>query len=122
MCTFTTIAFAAATVFSTAAFAAPANVPSADSSVQIKGTAVRGVQMSENDFAGLAGEYQLANGKKLTVSNNNTRYFAQVDGQREVEIVATSSKSFMSTNTDMELKFGVHSNGIASNVVVGSRN
>ena len=122
MRTFTTIAFAAATVFSTTAFAAPANVPSADSSVQIKGTAVRSVQMSENDFAGFAGEYQLANGKKLTVSNNNARYFAQVDGQREVEIVATGSKSFMSTNTDMELKFGVQSNGTASNVVVGSRN
>ncbi len=122
MRTFTALVIAAAATFSTAAFAAPANVPAADSSVQIKGTSARGVQMSENDFAGFAGQYQLTNGKKLTVSANNTRYFAQVDGQREVEIVPTSSKSFMSTNTDMELKFGVHSNGIASNVVVGSRN
>ena len=122
MRTFTAIVLAAAT-FSSAAFAAPVNVPTAESSVQIKGTALRGVPMTENDFAGFEGQYQLANGKKLTVTNNNTRYFAQIDGQREVEIVPTSNKSFMSTNTDLELKFGVQRNGVADKVVVlGSRN
>ena len=121
MRTFTTIAIAAAAVFSTAAYAAPANVPAADSSVQIRGTASR-VQMNDNDFASFSGQYQLSNGKKLTVSSNNSRYFAQIDGQREQEIVPTSGKSFMSTNTDLELKFDVERNGEASKVVVGARN
>jgi len=122
MRTFKALAIAAATVFSSAAFAAPANVPAADSSVQIRGTSARGVQMNDEQFANFSGQYQLANGKKLTVSSNNTRYFARIDGQRELEIVPTSNKSFMSTNTDIELRFDVQRNGVASDVVVAARN
>lgn len=121
MRTFTTLAIAAAAVFSGAAFAAPANVPSEQSSAQARGAAVRGIQMSGHDFASFSGQYQLADGKTLTVTSSNNRYFAQIEGQRQVEIVPTGSKSFVSTNTEMELKFGVLSNGIVSDVVVGSR-
>ncbi len=122
MRTFKAIAIVAAAAFSSAAFAAPANVPAADSSVQIRGTAARSVQMNDEQFASFSGQYQLANGKTLTVRSNNTRYFAQIDGQRELEIVPTSNKSFMSTNTDIELRFDVQSNGMANEVVVAARN
>ena len=122
MRTFSTLIFAATAVLTNAAFAAPANVPAAQSSVQIKGAAVRGVQMNEAQFSNFTGEYQLSNGKRLTVINSNTRYFAQIDGKREVEIVPTGANSFVSTNSGIALTFGVQSNGVADAVVVAARN
>ena len=114
------LAIAAATI-SSAAVAAPANVPQSTASVQIKGSVSR-VHMNDDQFAGFKGQYQLSNGKVLTVSSNNTRYFAQIDGQRAVEIVPTSDKSFMSANSGIALTFAVHPDGFASDVIVASRN
>lgn len=121
MRTLTAIAIAAAATFSGAAMAAPDNVQPADSSVQIRGTATR-VQMNEDAFASFSGEYQLANGRKLTVSGYNARYFAKLDGEREQEIVPTGKQSFIGTATDLELRFGdIKRNGEANGVVVAAR-
>lgn len=119
MRTFAALALATAAVFSTAAQAAPANVPPADSTVQIRGEAPR-VEISESTFEhNFSGQYRLANGKKLTVSAKNDGYYAHIQGQREVKIVPTSSKSFASTNNRVELIFEAQP---GSDVVVGVRN
>ena len=89
------------------------------SSVRIKGIpASRQLLLSAEQFADFGGAYMLSNGKRLTVSGDNFHYFAQIEGQRPVEIVPTAHKQFLATNGDMQLDFDEFRGDHTADVVV----
>lgn len=117
MRTLIAIALVASASFATLA---QAQTPAAQdpSSVRIQGVSASRTPMTEEQFADFSGKYMLTNGKQLTVSSNNYHYFAQIDGQREVEIVPTAHKQFAATNADMQINFDEIRNGQNTDVVI----
>ncbi len=105
MRTLIALALVASAGFATLAQAQSLPSSQADaSSVRISGVAGR--TLTQEQFADFSGKYMLSNGKQLTVSSNNYHYYAQIDGQREVEIVPTNrNKEFVAAKTDMQINF-----------------
>ena len=110
----------------------PQTAQSDASSVRIQGTPNR--NLTDEQFEDVSGRYRLTNGKRLTVSTENFRYYIQIDGQRPVEIVPTfRDKEYVAKTSDMQINFdelrgretvdivirtGMRSNNVA---VLGSR-
>lgn len=117
MRTLIAIALVASASFATLA---QAQTPAAQdpSSVRIQGVASGRTLMTDEQFADFSGKYMLTNGKQLTVSSNNYHYFAQIDGQREVEIVPNAHKQFVATNADMQINFDEMRGGQNTDVVI----
>ena len=87
------------------------------SSVRISGAAGR--VLAEEQFADFSGEYMLSNGKRLTVSSNNFHYYAQIDGERVIELVPTArNKEFIATKADMQINFDELRGGQSTDVVI----
>ena len=118
MRTLIAIAFVASTGFGTLAQAQSLPSPQSDaSSVRISG--VTGRVLTEEQFADFSGKYMLTNGKKLTVSSNNFHYYAQIDGEREVEIMPTArSNEFVAARADMQINFDELRGGQTTDVVI----
>jgi len=114
MRTLIAIALVASASFATLA---QAQTPAAQDSSSVRVSASRAA-MTEEQFADLSGKYMLTNGKRLTVSSNNYHYFAQIDGQREVEIVPTAHKQFAAINADMQINFDEMRGGQNTDVVI----
>ncbi|MES2046960.1 MAG: hypothetical protein V4447_01055 [Pseudomonadota bacterium] len=59
----------------------------------------------------IRGQYELENGKVLTVSNVGRKIYAEIEGQPQAELVAASPNIFVATNRKMKLKFEQYENG-----------
>ena len=87
------------------------------SSVRISGVAPR--PMTDDRFDDLSGRFKLSNGKRLTVFSNNYHYYAQIDGEREIEIFPTArDKEFVAAKTDMQINFDELRGGKTVDVVI----
>lgn len=107
MRTLTTIALIAATTFASLAQAAPA-APAAQSdtsSVNVTGARTATYTVPYYEYDEYNGKFALANGKRLTVTNNATRFFAQIGKDRRFEIVPTGPKTFAARDRDFEVRF-----------------
>ncbi len=118
MRTLIALALVASAGFSTLAQAQ--SLPSSQNdatSVRISGVAGR--TLTPEQFADFSGKYMLSNGKNLTVSSNNYHYYAQIDGQREVEIFPTArNKEFVAAKADMQINFDELRGDKTSDVVI----
>jgi hypothetical protein len=118
---FIALAFAATAAFATVAQAAPLSpvTQTDNSSVHITGTPSGRYQVYQTEFDNnYAGSYVLSNGKRLSVTSNNSRFFAQVDKGREFEIIPTGYKTFASKRADVQLKFDEYSANRTNDVVM----
>ncbi len=119
MRTLTAIALVASAAFGTLAQAQslPSEFNDA-SSVRVSGVAGARV-LTDEQFADFSGKYMMSNGKQLTVSSTNFHYYAQMDGEREVEILPTSrDKEFVALRDDMQINFDELRAGKSTDVVI----
>lgn len=65
----------------------------------------------------IRGQYDLENGKILTVSNVGRKVYAEIEGQQQAEMVAASPNVFVATSRKMKLKFDQSENGNVTGVV-----
>ncbi|WP_147373809.1 gel scht [Massilia cavernae] len=117
MRTLSAIAFAAATSFAFAAHAAPAE----DTSVPVPGKTTK-YKLDSEDFKYYKGSYVLSNGKTLTVHNRATRFYAQVEGERAVELIPVGVDVFMTPDADTMYVFDQFHEGGRRDVVIAPRN
>lgn len=110
------IAFAAATTFAIAAQAAPA----AETSIQVTGK-VPHYTLDSEGFNDYKGSYLLSNGKTLSMVNRSGRFYAHVDGERPVELVAAGFNVFVGRDADMMLMFDGVYKGQRKDVVIKPR-
>lgn len=75
-------------------------------------------QASTADLLDFKGEYQLADGRILTVSMVGRRLFAQLDGLPPAEVVAAGDATFVSRQGNLQLAFVQHANGVVTGVTV----
>jgi len=75
-------------------------------------------KLQASEFKSLAGQYELADGKTLTMSGTAKHMFAQIDGMPRAELVAASPETLVAKNKQMRIEFGTTANGIVSEVVV----
>lgn len=71
------------------------------------------LQLSAQAFDRYAGRYELAPGAVLTVLRQNNRSFAQLTGQRPIEIFASSEREFFMEVVDAKLTFETDAKGQA---------
>lgn len=108
MRTLTLMAIAAAS-FASPAFAqqdmpAGAQAEAATSSVQVRGVQPR-FKLDAAQFKDYSGRYLLSNGKGMTLTNQNKRFYAQVDGEAAVEIMPVGFHEFVARGTGTRLSF-----------------
>jgi len=120
MRTLTTIALIAAASFSSLALAAPANpvIQSDTSSVSVTGSRAATYAVPQYEFDDYNGSFALSNGKRLTVSHNSTRFFAQIDKNKRFEIVPTGHKTFAAKDSDFEVRYDEFRDNRVNDVVV----
>ena len=124
MRTLTIIALIAAASFASLAQAAPANpvVQSDTSSVNVTGARGATFAVPYYEYDEYSGQFSLSNGKRLTVTNNSTRFFAQIDKNRRFEIVPTGPKTFAAKDREFEVRFEEsRHNGLDDVVVIAPR-
>lgn len=112
---FHAIALAAVAFFAVSAHAAngPATVP-------VTGKA-EPYQVDSEDFKQIRGSYVLSNGKTLSMVNRSRKFYAQVDGERPVELVPVGHNVFIARDRDMMVLFDEVHNGARRDVVIKPR-
>ena len=70
------------------------------------------------DLRDFKGEYQLADGRSLTIIGSKRQLIALLDGQPEAELVPVGETVFVSRRGDLRLTFIQHANGIVSGVTL----
>ena len=113
-----------------AALAAPGHVsaqsaietPALDTSstVRIPAPAER-YRLPPGDFKYYKGNYRLSNGKYMWVSDLGRRYFAQVDGERRVELIPVGYNVFVVRDSDRIVMFDQQYGGEHNDVLIRSR-
>lgn len=87
------------------------------SSVRIAGVAPR--PLTDEQFDDFSGKFKLSNGKRLEVFRNNYHYYAQFDGERQIEILPTArDKEFVAARADMQINFDELRGGKTVDVVI----
>ena len=74
--------------------------------------------MKSNEFNDFVGQYQLDNGRLLTMTFEGRRQIAEIDGMGRIEVVAISNTTFVAKNGSLQLKFDRWKNGNVTGVVV----
>jgi hypothetical protein len=77
----------------------------------LKNTEIKRFYTSREDFKVYKGDYQLSNGKSLTLKRFQTRMYAQVGSQREHEIVRTGEGKFIALDRTMEMDLNIDAGG-----------
>jgi len=62
-------------------------------------------------FEEIRGQYDMANGKTLTMSTSNHKMFAELDGMPKQELVAAAPNIFVAKNRQMKMTFHQFPNG-----------
>ncbi len=102
----------------TLAQAAPEQLGNAGVDTQV----VPGLRYSVSDweFAPYKGRYQSDDGGTITVSQQNNKFYAQINGQARIEIVAAGPDSFVSRDGRTKVDFRQNANGDLMDVVVSA--
>lgn len=74
--------------------------------------------MSSNDFADFRGQYQLADGRTLTMRTVGRQQVAEIDGVGPIDIVATGDATFVAKDGRLRLTFQRWKNGTVTAVSV----
>ncbi len=70
------------------------------------------------DLRDFKGEYQLADGRILTIAGGKRQLVALLDGQPDTELVAAGGTVFVSRGGDLRLTFLQHANGNVSGITL----
>lgn len=62
-------------------------------------------------FEEIRGQYDMANGKTLTLSTSNHKIYAELDGMPKQELVAAAPNIFVAKNRQMKMTFHQFPNG-----------
>lgn len=117
MRTLTLIALAAASLATPAFAQQDMQSEAATSSVQVRGVQPR-FKLDTAQFKDYSGRYLLSNGKGMTLSNQNKRFYAQVDGEAAVEIVPVAFHEFVARGTGTRLSFSRFHGNRTNDVVI----
>lgn len=90
------IAVAAAALAMSAASAGPQVTSSPDGTVQIKAPAT--YQLENNEFDPYATTYLLEDGKRIKFTQRVAHYYAQLEGEKRVEMLPQAQGIFMTVN------------------------
>lgn len=74
--------------------------------------------MTMNEFNNFRGEYDLQDGRRLSISSHQHKFYARVDMLPEVEIVPDGEAGFIAKNGGLRLQFRQAPNGNVSAVTV----
>ncbi|NML62899.1 hypothetical protein HHL21_17805 [Massilia sp. RP-1-19] len=98
------------------------DTPALDTSTTVRVPApVERYQLPPRDFKYYKGNYRLSNGKYMWVSDLGRRYFAQVDGERRVELIPVGYNVFVVRDSDRIVMFDQDHNGEHNDVLIRSR-
>lgn len=103
MQTFKTLAFLGAAALSMSAFAAPNNVPSQGADMSAAGTHGQ-YKLSPDEVSDMQGVFRLADGRRLTVLDRQSKLFIELDGKRE-ELTPVGPNRFVSHDTGTRITF-----------------
>jgi len=97
--------------------AAMAAAPDIQSSVTVTGPSIQQkVHINQQEFNAIKGTYVLENGKTLTVSQNQNRYYVEIAGSEKQEIIPTSSTKFVSAKAGDKLNMNFELKDFSTNV------
>lgn len=98
-----TLAFLGAATLSVSAFAAPNNLPSQGADSALAGA--RGqTRLSPDEVQDMQGVFRLADGRRLTVMDRQSKLFIELDGKRE-ELLPVGPNRFVSHDTGTRITF-----------------
>ncbi len=118
MRTLTIAVLFAATSFASVAQAAPQSVAEpVPYAVDVQGKPLARVWMPVDQFKSYAGVYEMADGRVLTVWNQQKRFYARFDNGPEVQIFAINANDFVATHGDLTLAFDKEDGHLRSDVV-----
>lgn len=107
MRTITFIALAAASLSAPAY--AQQNMPAGETETATSSVRISGVQprykLDGAQFKDYSGRYLLSNGKGMSLTHENKRFYAQVDGESRLEIVPVAYNVFVAKGTGARLSF-----------------
>lgn len=107
------LAFGALTV-ATSAIAAS---PDINTTVTVKGSQkLHSSYISPDEFLELGGRYQLDNGKTLTITQRQNRYYAEISGHNVVQVIPRNSALFVAADNSVKLQFQTVSDGKSTKV------
>lgn len=101
------LTFAAAVTLSLSACADPSIAPAANpatGTVLVQAKASPGHRLTAQEAQGMRGAFQLSDGRRLTLSNQNNKLFVEMDGKRE-ELVPVGDKRFVARDSGTGLAF-----------------
>jgi hypothetical protein len=107
------IAFGALTI----AGSAFAMNPDIDTTVTVKGSQkLHPSYISPDEFRELGGRYLLDNGKTLTITQKQNRYYAEISGHNVVQVIPRNSTLFVAADNSVKLQFQTVSDGKSTKV------
>lgn len=77
-------------------------------------------EMKSNEFSDFRGQYQLQDGRLLTMTSEGRRQIAEIDGIGRVEVVAASDTTFVAKDGSLTLQFKRWKNGNVTDVCITS--
>nr|WP_314863222.1 hypothetical protein [uncultured Undibacterium sp.] len=91
--------------------------PDIDTTVTVKGSQKNHASyISPDEFLELGGRYQLDNGKTLTITQKQNRYYAEISGKSAVQVVPRSSALFVAADNSIKLQFQTENDGKSTKV------
>jgi hypothetical protein len=91
--------------------------PDIDTTVTVKGSQKNHASyISPDEFRELGGRYQLDNGKTLTITQKQNRYYAEISGKNVVQVVPRSSALFVAADNSIKLQFQTENDGKSTKV------
>lgn len=118
MRTLTLIALIAASLSAPALAGQATPGESLTSSVQIKGVPHYRYDLKADELSDYSGRYLLSNGKGMSISIENHRLYAQVDGEARVEIVPVDHHQFIAKGTSTRLTFSQYHGNRTHDLVI----
>jgi len=71
-----------------------------------------------NELDDILGQYNMVDGKTLTISNSGRRIFAKLEGLPKTQLVAAAPNRLVAKDGKMEVDFQQLSNGVVESVTV----
>lgn len=89
-----------------------------DTTVTVKGTSKAiSAYVSPDEVREIIGRYDLDNGKTLTMTQQQNRYYAEISGQNPTQLIPISATTFTSGDKSIQLKFTPSIDGKTTQVV-----
>jgi hypothetical protein len=103
----------AALAMSATAFAKTPDVPN---TVTVQGKTIQRATVAPEEFRDIGGRYELENGKTLSITQQQNRFYVEVAGMNKTEVVPTSATQFIAKDHSIELKFQTSDSGFSTKV------